>query len=79
MRRRRGRKPARGFFSSVFTINHFDGLMLMVVGARFAVVLSLMVFFVLVMVVGAFAGDYCVRCPVGIARGRVTVGGRGGI
>ena len=38
-----------------------------------------MVFLVLVMVVGAFAGDYGVRCPVGITRGRVTVGGGGGI
>lgn len=32
-RRRRGRQPARGLFSSVFTIGHFDGLMLMVVRA----------------------------------------------
>ncbi len=40
--------------------------------------LVLMVFLVLAMVVGAFAGD-CVRCSVGLTRGRVTVGGRGGI
>lgn len=39
----------------------------------------LMVFLVLVVVVGAFAGDDCVRCSVGVIRRRVTVGGHGGL
>lgn len=66
--------PARGLFSSVFTIDHFDRLMPMVVRARFAMMLALMVFLVLSMVMRAFAGNDCVRGSVGITRGRVTVG-----
>ena len=79
VRRSRGRQPACRLFPFVFTIDHFNGLMLVAVGARFAVMLVFVVLFVLVVVVGAFAGDNCVWCPVGIARGRVTVGGRGEI
>ncbi len=41
--------------------------------------LFLTVFLVLAMVVGAFAGDDCVGCSVGLTRGRVTIGGRGGV
>lgn len=41
--------------------------------------LVLVVFLVLMMVAGAFAGDNRVRCSVGVIRGQVAVGGRGGI
>lgn len=69
VRRRRGRIPAQGLFPSVFPINPFWGLMLVVVGAGLAVMLFSVVFLILVMIVGVFAGDYCVRCSVGVTRG----------
>lgn len=66
--------PARGLFSSVFTIDLFNRLMPIVMRARFAMMLALMVSLVLAMVMRAFARNDCVRCLVGITGGQVTVG-----
>lgn len=68
VRRRRGRMPAQGLFPSVFPINPFRRLMLVVVGTGLAMMFVFVVFLILVMIVEVFAGNNCVRCLVGVIR-----------